>query len=314
MAAFGRSSVNDESGARTPLAQGVSALTVCVLVVAVSPALFYLPKAALAAVIIVAVSNLIDVAQARALWRSDRSDFACLVASFLATAVLGVAYGIVLAVVISLTLFVGGATRSSIVELGRVRGSTAYAPLGEDGVAAPRVARVLRFPAPLWFANAPALRDRLVQEVAVRRDMPPRLRAQALVLDFGAVASVDSTAAQLLKEAIAAAHADGLPLLLAAVPPLTEAALARFGIVEALGGPRFLAASVHDAVRALAAREVGVADLPKVAARRDATETPPAAEALEPALARQWWWPRPWRAAAAAADAGRERAPLLGPR
>ena len=262
MAAFGRSSINDASGARTPLAQAVSALTVCVLVVAISPALFYLPKAALAAVIIVAVSGLVGVAQARALWRTDKSDFACLLASFAATAGLGVAYGVIFAVAISLTLFVGALTRSAVVELGRVRGTTTYAPLGEPGVAPLRVAHVLRFPAPLWFANAPTLRDRLLRELALRRELPPRLRMQALVLDFSAVSGVDSTAAQLLGEAVAAAHADAVPLLLAAVPPLAEAALARFGLVEALGGPRFLAASVHDAVRAVAAREVGVADLP----------------------------------------------------
>jgi len=258
MLAFGRSSVNNDCGARTPLAQAVSALTVAVVVLTISPALFYLPRAALAAVICVAVSSLLRVGkQARTLWRADRSDLACLAASFLATAFLGVLYGVSIAMLISVAFFVAASTRATVVELGRLRGTASYAPLGEPGVAPQRVTRVLRFDAPLWFANGETLRGRLFRELAARRHQPPVLRARALVLDFSAVAGVDSTAAEMLLECAAAAAADGAPLLLAAVPPACERELERFGLVAALGGRAAgLWPSVHDAVRAVAAKEL----------------------------------------------------------
>jgi SulP family sulfate permease len=257
MAAFGRSSVNDDCGAFSPMAQAVSALTVAVIVLTISPALFFLPKAALGAVICVAVSSLLRIGkQARALWRADRSDLACLAASFAATVLLGVLYGVSIAILISITFFVGASTRSTVVELGRLRGSASYAPLGEPGVAPQRVARVLRFDAPLWFANCATLKDRLLRELAARRHQPPLLRVRALVLDMSAVSSVDSTAAEMLTECIAAAAEDSAPIFFASVPHACERELERFGLVAAVGGRECLFPSVHDAVRTVAAREL----------------------------------------------------------
>lgn len=263
MGAFGRSSVNAAAGAATPLAQTVSAVTVVLLVVAVAPAVYYLPAPVLTAIIIKAVLGLIDVPLMRALWRGDKRDCACLLAAMAATAMLGVLYGVLLSVLISLALFVGTATRSKVEVLGRVRGSVVYAPAGETGVAPVRGGRALRFPGPLWFANAPALRDAVLRELRAREELPPRLRWRGVVVDCAGVSFVDSTAAGALEECAAAAHALRVPFLLAGLPRGTEASLRRLGVVEKLGGDVFLARSVHDGMVALCSLAVGPGDLPR---------------------------------------------------
>ena len=203
-----------------------------------------------------AVSGLIDVKYCSALWRSDKTDFACVLLSFGFTIWLGVLYGVAAAVGISLVLFIGAATRSQVVELGRVRGTVSYASIGSPGVAPLRGVRALRVDAPLWFANAPVLRDRVLGELRARLTSPPRLRWNALIIDCTAVTSVDSTAAGLLGEAISAAVAARVPVLLAGLSAGSTSSLTRAGVVTMLGGPRFLSRSVHDAIRAIASRDL----------------------------------------------------------
>ena len=81
-------------------------------------------------------------------------------------------------------------------------------------------------------------------------------RSHALILDCAAVVGVDSTAAVLLEEGVKATSAAGTPLLLAGTGPDAMQVLERFGLVAAIGGLRCCFSTVHDAVRAVAAREV----------------------------------------------------------
>ncbi|RYG55070.1 hypothetical protein EON66_06170 [archaeon] len=126
MGSFGRSAVNDAAGARSPLSQIISALVVVLLVLFVTPAVYYLPQAVLAAIVIMAVVKLIDVGGVRRLWRIDKRDFIVMVAAFLATLFLGVLYGVVAAMGFSLVIFIGMATQPNVEELGRETGTVIY--------------------------------------------------------------------------------------------------------------------------------------------------------------------------------------------
>ena len=90
MGAFGRSAVCDNAGSKSPLSQAISALTVALLLLFVTPALAYLPSSVLSAIIIMAVTSLIDIRGAVRLWKLDKRDFATFIAAFLATLLLGV--------------------------------------------------------------------------------------------------------------------------------------------------------------------------------------------------------------------------------
>ena len=122
-----------------------------------------------------------------------------------------------------------------------------------------RGVKLLRFLAPLFFANAPVLKDRVMSELLAREALPPRLRWRALVRCCSAVSQVDSTAVQVLGECAAECRARGAPLLLASVNAFVERALRSGGLLAQLSGSEggagseaaFLHIRVHDAVRAL---------------------------------------------------------------
>ena len=107
------------------------------------------------------------------------------------------------------------------------------------------------------------MQDRLLLELLRRRPLPPRLQWHALILCLSSVASIDSTAIQMLKDLAHECHATGVMFLLAAPNADVEAAIATSGLGDVLGGShKFVFTRVHDAVRALLLRTVTEADLP----------------------------------------------------
>lgn len=267
MGAFGRSAVNDSTGARSQLSGVVSALTVALLLLLVTPALYYLPNSVLAAVIIMAVSSLVDVSGARRLWAVDKRDFLTMLAAFAATLCLGVLLGVIVAMAFSLVLFIALTTQPTVEELGRLTGTVIYRHIGMVGVAKVPEVKVIKFLAPLFFANCSVLKDRLLLELGRRKELPPRLQWRALVLCFASVSSIDSTSIQTLDEVRAECHAAGVPLLLSSPNALVEAALHEAGFEDRLGGPRFMFRRVHEAVRAVLLGEVTRHDLPPAPAK-----------------------------------------------
>lgn len=108
------------------LSNVISAGVVVLLLLFIGPVIFYLPKAVLAAIIIMAVVNLIDVSGFRRLWKVDRRDGATMVVAFLATLLLGVLYGVIVALAVSIVIFLALTTQPVVEELGRVTGTVIY--------------------------------------------------------------------------------------------------------------------------------------------------------------------------------------------
>ncbi|RME20540.1 MAG: sulfate permease, partial [Deltaproteobacteria bacterium] len=123
---FSRTAVNAAAGAKTNLASLITAGTVALTLLFLTPWFHDLPKAVLAAIIMSAVFGLIDIAQARHLWRISRPDLGAMVLTFLATLTLGIGQGIVIGLVGSLLWFVWKTSRPHVAILGRLPGSTIY--------------------------------------------------------------------------------------------------------------------------------------------------------------------------------------------
>jgi SulP family sulfate permease len=266
MGAFGRSAVNESSGAKSQVSGIVGTAVVIALLLFVMPALFYLPKAVLAALIIMAVKKLINVGDFKRLWRVDKRDWLSMLAAFTATLFLGVLPGIVTAMAFSLLLFIAFTTQPQVQELGRLAGTVIYRELGQVGVSRVPDVKIVRFVAPLFFANCSVLKDRLLLELVRRKQMPPRLQWRALVLDFQSVATIDSTSVQALEEVLTETRGARLPVLVAGSNTYVETFLRTSGVAAHLGGRRFLFRRVHEAVRAVLLREVRPADVPPLPA------------------------------------------------
>lgn len=182
---FSRTAVNAQAGAASGLASLVTAFSVALTLLFLTPLFTFLPKAMLAAIILTAVAGLVDVAEAKHLWKVSRPDFAAMALTFVATLGLGIEAGILVGVAGSLLWFVWSTSRPHVARLGRLPGTEIYRnveryPDAEQvhGIAA------LRIDAPLYFANTAFLKSL----VADALDDSTR----HLILDFSAVGSVDA--------------------------------------------------------------------------------------------------------------------------
>ncbi|MCU0267954.1 MAG: sulfate permease [Acidimicrobiales bacterium] len=240
---FSRTAVNFQAGARTPLASLVTAVVLAGAVLWLTPLLHDLPKAVLAAVVVVAVLGLVDVADARATWRTRRSDGVALAVTFLATLFVGVEPGLAIGVVFSLLLFVYRSSSPHATELGRVEGSHEYRNVDRYPTHTSDAVAVLRVDGPLFFANSKFLEDRVAALVASR----PGVRA--VVLDASGIGDLDASGAHTLHELDQDLAGAGVALHLATVRGPVRDRLHDAELWDGLE-PR-IHASVAEAVQAL---------------------------------------------------------------
>jgi len=179
------------------------------------------PKAVLAAIVVVAVAGLVDWRGAVHAWRTDRWDLATLALTFAATLLLGVELGIGIGIGASLLLLVARTSRPHLTELGLVPASGQYRNVHRYAtVTDPRVLLV-RVDAALLFATAPSVTRRLEAFAAGRDD-----RLRAMVLDASAISDVDGDGVHVLDDLEHAMHDRGVEVHLATVRgPVRDALL-----------------------------------------------------------------------------------------
>lgn len=239
-----RTAVNAQAGARTGLAGVFTAGLVAVALLFLTPLLHGLPKAALAAIIVVAVAGLVDLKLPRTLWRVRPRELVVLGVTFIATMTLGITAGLALGVLLSLALFVMRTTRPHTAVLGRLPGTTVYRNRRRFPDALPVPGLVLvRLDAQLYFANAAFLREtllRLIDEATTP--------VHAIVLDASGIHDVDVSALAALREVHGALVAQNIALHLAAVTGPVRDVFARSGFLAELGVDNFSFAT-HEAVQ-----------------------------------------------------------------
>ena len=193
---FARSVVNFDAGAVTPAAGVFTAVGITLASLFLTPALFYLPQATLAATIVVAVLSLVDFSILKSTWRFSKLDFIAVATTLLATLLVGVESGLVLGVLVSLALFLLRASRPHIATVGLVPGTEHFRNvLRHEVLVSPKLV-CLRVDASMFFANARGIEDRINAEVATRPEL------QHVLLQCSAVNDIDASALESL-EAIA---------------------------------------------------------------------------------------------------------------
>jgi SulP family sulfate permease len=190
---FARSVVNADSGARTPAAGLYTAVGITLASLFLTPALFYLPHATLAATIIVAVLSLVDFSIFKHTWRFAKADFAAVTITLLTTLVFGVEIGLVAGVGLSLAIHLYRSSQPHIATIGLVPGTEHFRNvLRHEVLTSPRVL-CLRIDESLYFANARNIEDRLNAEVASNPEL------KHVVLQCSAINDIDASALESLE-------------------------------------------------------------------------------------------------------------------
>ena len=247
---FARSVVNFDAGARTPAAGAYTAVGILFTSLLLTPALYHLPQATLAATIIVAVLSLVDLGVLRRTWRYAKADFAAVSTTLLVTLGAGVEAGLIAGVGLSLVLFLFRSSRPHIAEVGWLPGTEHFRNVLRHPVkVSPRLAS-LRVDESLWFANARALEDRVNDLVASRPDL------RNVVLQCSAINGIDASALESL-ESIQARLADaGIQLHLSEVKGPVMDQLQGTDFIAHLNGQVFL--TQYQAVAALTPELLGL--------------------------------------------------------
>lgn len=242
-ASFSRSAVHVESGARTGISSIVTAVLITLTLLFFTSWFFYLPKAVLAAIIISAVINLVDYKQARYLWAADRRDFWTMLATFIATLMLGIQNGILIGVLLSLAIMVYRNSRPHIAVLGQLPNSRRYRSISRFSNARQHEEVIIvRFDAQLYFGNADYFRDE-IEGLVAREGRALKL----FILDASSIHDIDTTGAEALNEVISALRDRDIQFFISGAVGPARDGLTRHGLMQTIGERnQFIA--IHDAV------------------------------------------------------------------
>ncbi len=240
---FARSVVNFDAGAETPAAGAFTAVGILLAALFLTPLLYFLPKATLAATIIVAVLSLVDFSVLTRTWAYSKADFAAVAATILLTLGFGVEIGVSAGVALSIALYLYKTSRPHIAEVGLVPGTEHFRNILRHKVRTHPALVSLRVDESLYFANARYLEDYITDRVVGCPEV------KHVVLQCTAVNEIDMSALESL-EAINHRLRDlGITLHLSEVKGPVMDRLRRAHFLDEMTGQVFL--SQYGAMRAL---------------------------------------------------------------
>ena len=167
-----QSAVNDQAGAKTPLALVICSITLAVCLLFLTGLLTNLPKAVLAAIVFTAVYKLVDVAALVRMWRISRIDFYAAATALVSVLLLGILQGILLAAIASIFLLLVRASQPNVAILGRVPGTGRYADSARNPDVEPLAGTIAFRPeASLLYINAETVLDTVLARVHATPDV-----------------------------------------------------------------------------------------------------------------------------------------------
>lgn len=240
---FSRSVVNFDAGARTPAAGLFTAVGLALAALFLTPLLYHLPQATLAATIMVAVLTLVDLGAFGRTWHYARADFIALLLTFALTLLSGVELGLVAGVTTSVLLLLYRSSRPHIATVGQVPGTEYYRNVQRHQVIThPRILG-LRVDESLYFANARYLEDHIATEISQHPDV------QHVVLQCNAINDIDASALESLETIDQRLKDASVKLHLSEVKGPVMDRLQRTEFLQHLSGQVFL--THHQAVQVL---------------------------------------------------------------
>jgi len=191
---FARSVVNFDAGAETPAAGAYTALGLGIAALALTPLIYFLPAATLAATIIVAVLSLVNLGILKTAWAYSKADFAAVMATIVLTLGFGVEAGVSAGVILSILLHLYKTSRPHVAEVGLVPGTQHFRNIHRHEVETDPAIVTIRIDESLYFPNARFLEDYVLDRVgeggAIRHVV---LMCSAVnVIDFSALEALEA--------------------------------------------------------------------------------------------------------------------------
>jgi SulP family sulfate permease len=237
---FSRSAVNFSAGARTGFSAVITGVVVGVTLLWLTPLLFHLPQATLAAVIIMAVINLIKLEPIKHAWKVQRHDAAVAIATFALTIIWAphLDKGILVGVLLSLMLFLYRSMAPRVAVLSRDPDGT----LRDAEVRKLETCRnisLIRFDGSLYFANTGYFEDKILERVALKPDL------KFVIIDAEGINEIDATGEEMLGQLTERLREAGVELLIARAKKQLWDTFERTGLMDVLGRDHMFALRTH---------------------------------------------------------------------
>jgi high affinity sulfate transporter 1 len=229
-----RTAVAERAGAKSQVTGLVGAAAIVLMLVLIPGVLRNLPNPTLAAVVIAASISLADIPATVRLWHQRRIEFLLSTVAFLGVALLGVLEGIAVAVALSILNVFRRAWWPHYTTLGRVSGLAGHhdTELHPDAEQLAGLV-ILRFDAPLFFANARTFRDE------IRRLAGASPRPRWILIAAEPITDIDTTAADMLLSLDEELNAAGTSLVFAELKDPVRAKLERYELIGPLDPDHF---------------------------------------------------------------------------
>lgn len=224
-----RSSVNFSANANTPLASIITASVIALTVIFFTPLFYFLPQACLAAIIVMAVSSLLDFGTLQRLWIYNRADAIAWLTAFFAVLITSVERGILIGAAISIILHLWRTSQPHIAVVGRVGETEHFRNVLRHNVKTCPHILAVRVDASLYFVNTKYLEDYVLKAVTDRPEV------KNLLLVCSAVNLIDGSALETLKGLIADLKARGIEFYMSEVKGPVMDKLTKVGFVDELG-------------------------------------------------------------------------------
>ena len=231
---FSRSAVNLTAGAVTGFSSVVTAIIVGLTILWLTPLLYHLPQATLAAIILMSVVNLVHFSPLRHAWKVEKHDGWVGLLTFIMTLIFaphlenGIAFGIIM----SLGLFLYRTMEPNFTELSVQKGSIIASRFVDDTAEVSNVVKIAKWSGSLYFANAAYFETKLLELISNNEEL------KYIVVDVASIVQVDASGEQVLRNLVESCSDSGVEILFARTDRL-EAELYRSGFKKRFGENRF---------------------------------------------------------------------------
>jgi high affinity sulfate transporter 1 len=190
-----QSAVNSKAGAKTPVSLIFASVTIGICLLFLTDTLKNLPSVVLAAILLYAISGLVDVKGLRRLWKISKMEFSVAMIAFSGVIVFGILKGVVLAAVASIVLLLIAVSDPHIAVLGRIPGTRRYTDIGRhpDNELIPGLL-LIRVEASILYFNVENIRNGIWAEI-----LASGTTLKCVIWDFSTSPYVDTAGAGLIK-------------------------------------------------------------------------------------------------------------------
>lgn len=239
---FTRTAINDLSGAKTGLANLVSAGLVAGTLLFLTPLFYYLPNAVLAAIILVAVFGLVDVSYPMRLFKTRKDEFVLLVITFLLTLFVGITEGILYGTLIALLLMVYRTSKPHVAILGKIRGTEYFKNIDrfKDDIEQNPSVLIMRFDAQLYFGNKDYFKSSLMRALEANEAVP-----KTIIIKSDPINYIDSSAAFMLENLILELQKKGISVLFSEVIGPTRDIITKSTLIDRIGRENFFVTTIE---------------------------------------------------------------------